>query len=167
MKKICLVILSLLVTFNLFSTLAASLSLNAIGNLNTEGKTYSEWWYTGTSPTLKGTAEAGETVTVSVDGEESEVTADDSGDWTYFHEGFSEGDYEVSLSSGDDSYSFTLHLGQSVPTDLGDTSETSPSTVSGVPETGIGQVFALVGGVSALALGWYLYTEKRNSLVID
>lgn len=166
MKKICLALLITLVSFTFFTAFSATLSLDSIGALDTRGQTYSEWWYTGTSPTLTGSAEAGSTVTVSVDEEESTVTADDSGSWSFTSESFSEGDFDIILSSGEESYSFILHLGQSLPTDFDGTSETTSSTKAPTPDGGFGQVLASVIGVSALALGWYFYSDKRNSIAV-
>lgn len=168
MKKICLFFITLLLTFNLSSVFAAGLTLTHIGSLETSGNTYSEWWYTGTEPVLKGTAEASSTVTILVNGEEYTTTADESGNWTFYSESLTEGDHEITLSSGEETYSFTLHLGQAVPSDLGSTTtETTASTGTAVPETGIGQLFALVGGVSAIALGWYFYTSRRKTFTLD
>ncbi|MBD3366341.1 hypothetical protein GF360_03315 [candidate division WWE3 bacterium] len=166
MKKACLTLIAFLVSFNLFFALAADLSLTKIGALDTSGKSYTEWWYTGTKPVLEGVAEASSEVVVSVDGESSTVTADGSGVWTFYSESLTEGDYEISISSGDETYAFTLHLGQGVPSDLGSTSETTSTTGSAVPETGVGQLLALVGGVSALVLGWYLYSERKTPLAL-
>lgn len=162
MKKICLFLICLLLSASFYSLYAASLSLSSIGALDTSGKTYSEWWYTGTKPTLTGTAEASSTVDVTVNEETSSVTADESGVWSFYSDQLVEGDHQITLASGDESYSFVLHLGQSVPTDL--SSETTESTV---PDTGIGQLFGLVGGVSALALGWYLYSSKKEIFILD
>lgn len=151
----------------LFTALSASLSLSRIGALDTQGNTYSEWWYTGTKPTLQGTADPGDMVTITVDDSSSEVTADDSGTWS-FSTDLGEGEHSVTLVSGEESYSFTLHLGQSLPADLGSsgTTETTESTTQ-VPETGVTQLFALVAGVSALALGWYFYSTRKPYFDLD
>jgi len=164
MKKICLFTLSFLLTLSVSIVLAADLSLTDIGALATSGNTYSEWWYTGTLPVLKGTAGNSATVAITINDEQSSISADGSGNWSFYSEKLITGDHSVSISSGDQTYSFTLHLGQSLPSDLGATPETTPST--GVPDTGTGQVIALVAGVSALALGWYFYSGKKT-LIID
>jgi len=164
MKKICPFLISLLLTLSVSAVFAADLSLTNIGALATSGKTYSEWWYTGTLPLLKGTAESSSDVTVTINDEQFSTSADDSGAWSFYSEKLIEGEHSVSIGSGDQTYSFTLHLGQGLPSDLGATSETTQSTV--VPATGTGQLVALVAGISAIVLGWYFYSSKK-AFVID
>ncbi|MBN1162611.1 hypothetical protein JXA34_02595 [Patescibacteria group bacterium] len=156
---------NLLTLFSFFSlillllakTYAADFSLTEIGALNTGGATYSDWWYTGVNPTLTGTGEADTEVKVKVDGDSHETTADGSGNWSLSLT-LAAGDYSIELSQGDDSYSFTLHLGQNLPADLGGsgTSETSESTGT-VPETGFNQFIGVTMSAGVLLLGFYLY----------
>ncbi len=164
MKKICPFLTSLLLTLSIFSVLAADLSLTNIGALDTTGKTYSEWWYTGTLPILKGTAENSSSVGITINDEEFSTSTDASGAWSFYSEKLVEGDHSVSISSGSQTYAFTLHLGQSFPSSLGSTPESTQST--GVPDTGAGQLVALVSGVSAIALGWYFYSSKK-AIILD
>ncbi len=171
MKKFCLsfrifaimVFLPLaFVAFSFSSTsFSASLTLDKIGVLSTSNHRYSEWWYTGTSPVLQGTAPAGSEVSVSVNENITKVTSNDSGIWTYALTGLSSGDHKIVLSVDGDSYSFTLHLGQSVPASVsGGVLETSQSTV---PDTGLAQVFAISAGLVSLALGVFMFSKKKDS----
>jgi len=86
MKKICPFLTSLLLTLSIFSVLAADLSLTNIGALDTTGKTYSEWWYTGTLPILKGTAENSSSVGITINDEEFSTSTDASGAWSFYSE---------------------------------------------------------------------------------
>jgi len=137
------------------ASFGASLSLNKIGSLDLGGNMYSEWWYTGTKPTLYGTAEESSTVTVLVDGTEATTSVDTSGNWTYYLDK-DEGDYSIVISQGEESISFILHLGQSVPSDLG--SVESTESTSSVPSTGFNQYIALMFGVGVVLLATYFYT---------
>lgn len=150
----------LLVLFISIHSYAASLSLNRIGSLDLGGNMYPEWWYTGTKPTFYGTAQESSEVTVSVDGSESNVNADSSGNWTYYLDKDS-GDYSIVISQGEASISFVLHLGQSVPEDLG-SMESSEST-SSVPSTGSHQYIALAFGIGVVLLATYFYTASDSS----
>lgn len=161
MKKICLFIFCLVLGFVLLSRDSFALTLDMIGALATEGHTYPEWWYTGSNPTLSGTADANATVTIAIDGSEGSATADGSGNWSYSGN-MTASDPAIVISSGGDSYSFTLHLGQNVPSDLGSSSGTTQST-SSVPETGSWQFITGVGASILIVLGWYLW-DRRTTL---
>jgi hypothetical protein len=163
MKKICLFLLTLLVTLNFSLAFGATFTLDKIGALATAGSRYSEWWYTGVSPVLSGTSTAGTEVTVAVDDASSKVTTGSDGTWSYALSNLTTGDYSIAISVDDDSYDFTLHLGQSMPVG-GAVSETSQSTV---PDTGVAQVFAIFGGVVALVAGWYLLSNKKDSAFLE
>ncbi len=155
LTQICLIGLFVL----LFSTpaFAADLTLTRIGALETQGKVYNEWWYTGTNPTLYGTAEDDAKVTVSIDGKESTTKANGDGDWIFPSGNFSAGDFDVVISSEGESLSFALHLGQGVPSDVGSTSESTSS----VPSTGFSQLLFILSGVSLAAFGWYLWDRSK------
>lgn len=167
MKKICLRLtiatLSLAILFLLPVSQAASLSLTSIGALNTNGSMYSEWWYTGSNPLLKGSADSGQKVTINIDGKSHEVTADSSGMWSY-QTSMGSGDYTVSVAAGTQSYGFTLHLGQSLPDSVaaGSNSETTQSTGS-VPTTGYPQAAGLAISVGLLSAGLYAYLKARKN----
>ena len=170
MRKACLKLIShilvLVLSLNIFVAFSASLSLSQIGALNTQGMQYSEWWYSGTSPTLSGTADANAEVKISLDGSESTVTADSSGNWS-MATSLSQGDVAVVISSGSESYSFTLHAGQEVPDDLSATTtisaaETSESTAA-VPSTGSTQVVGLLISSTLLAVGVYMFSKAKKT----
>jgi hypothetical protein len=163
MKRTCLKLLfitTLIVSFLLTPTLyAASLSLTHIGALATNGATYSEWYYTGTDPVLRGTAGDGDEVKVTIGANEYEVTADGDGNWSY-QTSLSAQDYNVTISSGGEQYSFTLHAGQSM--DGSATSQTTQST-STVPPTGYNQIAGILAGSTLIAAGLYAYYQGRRS----
>ena len=166
MKKTCLkslfllvVLLSLVITPTLY---AASLSLTHIGGLVTNGSTYSEWWYTGTNPLLKGTAGEGAEVVISIGSEEHTVTADSGGYWSY-QTSLATEDYTIAINSGGEGYSFTLHAGQSMSSDsVTATTETTQSTTA-VPPTGYNQIAGILGGSTLALAGVYAYLQGRKS----
>ncbi len=168
MKKLCLKLFSVLVLFVLSFTvyfnsiiLAATLTLTSIGALSTGGAMYPEWWYTGQNAQLCGTADANATVTVSVDGSSGSTTADAEGDWCYATT-TPTGDHAIVITSGGESYSFTLHAGQNYVPGAGGTTQTTQST-SQVPITGSDQIMILLISSGLLAMGYYLYKSKTNS----
>jgi hypothetical protein len=152
-----------LVIFAAPLTWAASLSLTSIGALNTAGNRYSEWWYTGTSPLLMGTAGNGDEVTINVNGDSHKATADSSGNWSY-QTSLDKGDYPVTIASGSESYGFTLHLGQSVPANVSTGSGESSQSTGSVPTTGYPMAAGLAISVGLLSAGAYAYIKaKRNT----
>lgn len=90
---------------------AGTFNLKSIGQLSTEGKQISHWWYSGSTPILSGEAAAGASVLVKVDGEENTVTADESGNWSFNPGNLGDGDHEIVLSSDGSNISFTLTMG--------------------------------------------------------
>lgn len=143
-------------------SLADSLTLTKIGALDTAGKTYPEWWYTGTNPTFYGTADNGNTVTLKVSDKTYETTTNTEGKWD-IPAVLAAGDYSVFLTSGDAHYNFALHLGKD---STGTTSQTSGST-SSVPATGGEQTTALTLGLGVSLLALYLYffeTHKKHKV---
>jgi len=105
----------LLVFFSLFTftktAFAGGFNLKSIGQVNTSGQQISHWWYTGLTPKMTGEAVASSIVTVSVDGTESTVTADESGNWTYNPGTLTSGDHTIILTNSGSTISFTLTLG--------------------------------------------------------
>lgn len=142
-------------SFFIFSY-ASALQLNRIGSLDLGGKKYSEWWYTGTYPTLYGTADANADVNVDISGKVGKAKADSSGNWSYFTAS-DKGDYKITLNSGDQTYSFTLHLGQNLPAVVSTTPPETTQTTTPVPVTGFNQVVALSLGAGILLFASYLY----------
>ncbi|HOM78093.1 hypothetical protein KBG31_03425 [Patescibacteria group bacterium] len=167
MKKICLFLFSVLATFSLSaSVFAATLTLDRIGSLDTAGNRYSEWWYSANSAVLSGTAADASTVSVSVDGESfsAEVIG---GAWSYTISGSEPKDYSIVLSVDGYSYPFKLHLGKTMSSSTLGGTQVPEATQSTVPDTGVAQVFALFGGIVALALGWYLFSNKKHSAFLE
>lgn len=113
MKRIIYVVLVGLVSLFLFGeeVRAGGFNLSSIGNLDTSGKQISQWWYSGSSPVLRGEAGAGASVTVNIDGSENSVSADESGNWSYDPGALSGGDHQIVLTSGGSTISFTLTMG--------------------------------------------------------
>lgn len=159
MRKTCPIVALFIFSAFVLKVFAADLTLDKIGALNTEGKVYSEWWYTGTDPILVGTAQEGKSVSIKTDGSTSSVTSDEDGSWSYYVEAGS-GDHEVVISSEGESLSFTLHLGQALPVS-GTSLETSQSTTP-VPETGVSQILIITLSLLMITAGWYLY-ENRSA----
>jgi hypothetical protein len=165
MKRTCLKTLFIVTAFlSLFITqvvLAASLSLTHIGSLATNGSTYSEWWYSGTNPLLKGTAADSAEVMITIDSEEYTTNADSSGMWSY-QTTLSSKDYSIVISSEGEQYSFTLHAGQSMSGSTSGTQETTQST-SSVPPTGHNQIAGIITALTLVGAGVYAYTEGRKN----
>lgn len=148
--------MALLVMFSLWfmSTsyvLAGGFNLKSIGQLSTEGKQISHWWYSGSTPILTGEAEGGASVTVSIDGTESVVTADETGNWTYNPGELAAGDHQIVLTSGGSTITFTLTMGAenvdwtAVESGSG---EALPAAGNGLPTIAL-----LIFGVGMAALG--------------
>ncbi len=157
-------IIQLLFIFALFISpvvLAATLTLDNIGALATEGNMYTSWWYNGSSPTLSGKGIAGSTVTVTIDDVVTGTsTVDASGLWS-LTTAMTNGTHNVSISSGTETYSFSLALNS----DTTATTTTTTTSDSGaeVPVTGFNQLSALTVGVSMLALAAYVYHTHTAS----
>ena len=166
MKKACqksLFIAAILLTVFISRPLyAASLSLTHIGSLATDGSTYSEWWYSTTNPLLKGTAEDGVEVKVSIDSQEYTTTADSSGMWSY-QTSLSSQDYSIVISSGGEQLSFTLHAGQSMDSSTTTTTQETTQSTSAVPPTGYNQVAGLATGLTLAGAGIFAYFEGRKN----
>jgi hypothetical protein len=139
---------------------AASLELQKIGALDTQGNNYPEWWYTGSSPTLSGVAEPGESVTIKINDTTGTVQPDSSGAWSYPTQ-LENADHTIVISQGDSSISFVLHLGQNLPQNISSTSQTSEST-SSVPSTGFNQWVALSFGLGVILLATYFYFASES-----
>ncbi len=168
--KVCLFAITLIIsTLFLTKAFAANLTLDYIGAFSTDGKVYSDWWYTQSNPTLKGKATANSQVAVNTNGQISNVTADASGDWSY-GSSLAEGDHAVSISSGGETLSFNLHLGPNLPdtfiSTTTTTSTTLQSTVS-VPDTGSSGMLVLSLSLLTALLGWYFYEQRSPKQVFE
>lgn len=144
---------------------AATLTLTKIGALDLGGKTYSEWWYTGTKPTFVGSAANNATVAIKIGENSSTVTANASGIWTYYA-AIDKGDYKITVTSGTETLSFTLHLGQTMPDNA--VSQTSVSA-TGTPSTGFNQFVGITFGFGIILLATYLYfsTDSKKKSIFE
>jgi len=146
MTKLPIIIITLVLTlFTAQVAFAAGFSLTYIGTLATNGAKYNHWWYTVANPTLKGTATASTAVTVTIDSVASSVTSDAAGVWTFVPTTLTNGDHQVSLSSGGETIAFTLTIGSTMP---------SQSSGSGTPTTASTLPVAVLVLVSVLSLGF-------------
>ncbi len=166
MRKACLkslfvitVVLSLLITPTLH---AANLTLTNIGALATEGTTYSEWWYTATNPLLQGTAGSGDEVIITIDSTENKVTADSGGIWSY-QTSLAAQDYDIVITSDGESYSFTLHAGQTMSGDMTSSTQETTQSTGVVPPTGYNQITGILAGATLVAAGFYAYLQGRKN----
>jgi hypothetical protein len=163
MIKNCLKMLTIVTLLSLFvfPTVAASLSLTNIGALTTNGSKYSEWWYTVANPTLKGTANADSDVKIKINSDESTVKADSAGNWT-FSSTMATGNYPIVISSGSESYSFTLHVGQGMPASVGGSGDTTQGTAT-TPDTGSHQLLGIAGSLTLIGIGLMIYINSRRN----
>lgn len=166
MRKTCLktffIAIALVGLFVTNTSYAASLVLTHIGSMATNGSTYSEWWYSATNPLLKGEANDEAQVKIIIDSDEYTTQADSDGSWSY-QTSLSSKDYEITISSEGEEYSFTLHAGQSMSDSATSTKETTQSTASAVPPTGYNQVAGIITGITLAAAGVFAYAEGRKS----
>jgi len=163
MIKPCLKALPILFLFAVVFNLAhaANTVLSKIGIMELGGNAYTEWWYTEANPTLTGVAAAGAKVTITIDNVAAEVTADSAGNWTYSPTTLTTGDHTVSIASGTDAYTFTLHAGQNVPADLATGGTSGDGSTDGVPATGYNQIFGITAAITLFAAG-YLSLRLNN-----
>jgi hypothetical protein len=155
------IILLLPLIFFVSPAFAAAFSLDKIGTLSTNGKMYSEWWYTVANPTLSGMTDAGKEVSIKIDDATFKVTAGSSGAWSYNPTTLTEGDRKIAITAPNGSYSFTLHVGQGLPSTISGTRQTTQSTGS-VPVTGSNQLAGVLMGTGLVALAWYFYNKNHN-----
>ncbi|HQK41719.1 MAG TPA: hypothetical protein PKV39_01865 [bacterium] len=146
---------------------AAVLTLQKIGALDTAGKNYPEWWYIGSSPTLSGTAKAGENVSIKIGENSFSVTPDSSGNWSYATS-LEKGDYPIQITQGEETISFVLHLGQNMPQTVVQ-SGSQPESTTSVPDTGFNQYVALSFGLGIVLFSTYLYflTDNKKKSVFE
>jgi len=152
---------------------AASLALTRIGALDLNGSSYTEWWYTGTNPTLYGTAVENAPVEIIVNSVSTEITADASGNWSHAPSQLTTGEHNVSISSNGETISFLLHVGESVPASVGEEQIAEPETAdtiettkggqtSEVPVTGLfdNQIYAYAAIALGLIIGGTVISQR-------
>lgn len=148
MKNFYVILFALLVLAVVSHVSAASLQLTKIGTLETNGKMYSQWWYSGMSPTLLGLATNNAQVDITIDSDTTTVYATDGGTWSYTPASLTTGDHTVKIDSSGETISFTLTLGSDVPQNASDSSK-----LTKLPQTGGLLPIMTVVGASALLLG--------------
>lgn len=158
-----IIVSALLISFSTLATTLNAASLDKIGGLDLGGQKYSEWWYSGVSPILYGTAEPAATVTVKVGEQTSTATADQQGKWQYAT-GLTEGDHQISITTADYSYTFTLHVGQQFTG--GSTNNTTTDAegkgAPAVPVTGsLGNIFTIAFLAGIMIFGGYKLLQKN------
>ncbi|NTU47175.1 hypothetical protein HGA88_06120 [Candidatus Roizmanbacteria bacterium] len=120
------------------SVQAASLQLTHIGTLDTGGKTYTHWWYSGTQPTFGGTADPNSQLSVTLDADTKTVSADGQGNWSYTAPTpLSSADHQVKFTSGGQTVSFTLTIGSSMPQNAGSNTNQLPTAGNALPLVGV------------------------------
>lgn len=128
-----------------------ALELKSIGALSLGGKTYTEWWYTGSNPTYVGTAKTNSDVKLTVGKTTYDTKADATGNWT-IKTTDPTGEYDVSLVGDGTTYAFKLHLGKDMP------ATGTGSTASGtVPTTGSEQIVAILFSLGVILMASYFY----------
>lgn len=112
-NKFCLFLVFFIMLFGLVKSnvLASGFNIKSIGAVNTSGLQLSHWWYTNSNPTIVGEAPSGSSVSISIDGTETTVTADESNNWSYTTGGLSDGDHSIAVSNNGSTISFTLTTG--------------------------------------------------------
>ena len=111
MKKTWLLVMAIFF-LTVSEALAAGFNLKSIGNVSTDGKQISHWWYTSNQPTFRGEAGTGADVTVDIDGTPLQVSADSAGDWVFTPTTtLTDGDHLVTLTSSGSEIKFTLTIG--------------------------------------------------------
>lgn len=133
---------------------ASGFVLTHIGNLDTGGRQYPEWWYQGNNPTLAGTAAPSAAVDVTVDSSSQSVTADASGNWSAAT-AITTGDHSLSLVSGGSTIAFTLHLNQTMPANVGTPSAATQPVAGSLTPT----LVIFLSGLTAATLG-LLYKHR-------
>lgn len=161
MPKIFSLLFSFFFFFILISNvLASGFQITRIGNLEVTGSLLSDWWYTGTNPTLSGIALANTTVNITVDGVSNSVNSDSDGQWSYTPSNLDSGDHEVLLTSSGSTISFTLHSGQALPENVGGMGGgESSQPVAGVS---LPTVILLIGGIVLFLTGLRLVKTKSS-----
>ena len=111
MKKVLVMFLLLFLGFRK-QVQAGGFNLKSIGDVSTEGRQISHWWYSGLQPILRGEALPGSEVTITIDEIVRQINADSDGNWNFSGETIlAAEDHSVKLESGGSIISFTLTLG--------------------------------------------------------
>ena len=159
MKKILPILLFIFLVIAPCSVKAAEFELTDIGASSTTGKSFSRWTYYGVNPEFSGTAASGAQVAITVDETEYTTNADTDGSWTWQPTTLTEGSYQITVSSGSESKSFTLNISSAEDWNGSTATSTAATTATSgadtLPETGSFDqtVLLLMFGFSLLGLG--------------
>ncbi len=145
---------------------AAGLNVTYIGSLATNGSKYSEWWYTGTNPVIKGVAGSNDSVKITLNGFSQDLTADSEGSWSYAST-LVYGDHDVKVESAGESYSFKLHLTQTLPETFGSTTTVETSQSSQIPDTGSNTLIAATLSTVLLISGVFYFKSTQTKQKIE
>jgi len=151
MKVIYSFLILLLALFFPVVAKAGGFAIHSIGGVSTNNRQLSTFWHTSTAPTIVGVAVAGSTVTISANGQTSEVVADSSGAWSYTAS-LGAGTHAMTFTNNGATLSMNLTLGtENVDWDkasIGGNEETLPSVGTTWP------TFLIFGlGMSAIVFG--------------
>lgn len=128
--KFTSLILTLLLVFSLFYKVEASLAFtfDSIGSGAVNNQKITTWSFSGTKPTFRGTALAGDPVVITIDGVAVQVSADSAGAWVYTPVGpLSAGVHTVLISiNGVEMENFQLTI---TPGSLPATGATTPTLI--------------------------------------
>ncbi len=132
------------------TSFAAEFKVWRIGSLNTGGKLYKIWYYTGVNPILSGTTSDGSNVDIYIDDTVQTVRAEDNGNWLYKTQ-LKNGTHTITISSESNSYTFKLVM--------------EPEAVAGataqMPVTGGVDATVLASAVGILLFGSGYYLRKK------
>lgn len=153
MKKILSIFWLLVLFFSVSYVFAAELTLTKIGILSTVGVDYSSVIYTGTIPTLEGTATPGATVFIKVKtSTDATVAASPSGVWQFTPGVLDPGTSAIIVSSGEQSLAFLLTFNATPSPTL---TATPTPVIDELPEAGVWEYYipAFGLGIAVLFLG--------------
>ena len=134
------------------SVSAAEFKVWKIGSLNTGGKLYNIWYYSGVNPILSGTAGDGSNVDIYIDDTVRTIRAEDNGNWLYRTENLKSGTHHITISSESNSYSFTLIMDPAAVA----------SASAQMPVTGGSDLAMIASGVGVILLGSGYFLRKKT-----
>lgn len=153
----------LVLLLSLFHTATIlAVTLDTIGSsATTNGDPGSTWYYTSENPLLTGTAAANSSVTVAIDGTDYPVTADASGNWSLVPTTLTDGAHSVTVTGDGQTLSFTLNIGQSVPTQSSTPSAQASGSATTLPVSGTLENTLFLFGAGSIFVGGGWWLSKR------
>lgn len=107
-----LVVFGMLFSLSKSNIIASGFNIKSIGAINTSGLQLSHWWCTNSNSTIIGEAPSGSSISISIDGTETTITADESNNWSYSTGNLNDGDHSITVSNNGSNISFTLTTGE-------------------------------------------------------